>query len=176
MIANYNEYIDNLKDLRKKYLKDKNILTKDEFNREKNKLTSLLRNDIIKELSKYFKKSDLKLYKYNKGYRKETGYFQQGWHFIDESEYDIFLLNDDYGIKVKFDKNGLGSPLAKFNTIIKSNNLFVNGTLKDSYNINKGSLEDFIKSFINKVEKQNDIRIKAKKTIELKNQMKKYNL
>lgn len=179
MINNYNEYIEKLKSLRKQYYKDKNLLTRDDFFKLKKEMISLLRNDIITELSKYFKKVDLKISRYKT-------------HFVsDDSDYDVFLLEDDYGIKVKFEKyskndGDLGDPVAIFNTILlqkkeiypilKNKKYFINGKLQDSYNIDKGSLEDFIKLFVNKVKKQSDIRIKIKNNIELKKLTKKYNL
>lgn len=95
---------------------------------------------------------------------------------------------DEYIEKLKYSKNDgdLGNPVAIFNTILlqkkeiypilKNKKYFINGKLQDSYNIDKGSLEDFIKLFINKVKKQSDIRIKIKNNIELKKLTKKYNL
>ena len=93
----------------------------------------------------------------------------------------IFLLDNDYGVVIhqtgpKFDENKSYIFNASIYTAYFNNNVWTLSTTPFIYTEGKETVENFVKNYINNLEKQNIKRIKNKEKRELVRAMKKYNV
>ena len=162
-------YVENMRALRTEYLRKKKTTSfikpdpreiediRNKFYDEKNKLRKLIENKFINEFSKH-----LELVK-------------------TEPDYLIFLLESDYGIKVEFEKTGLGNISVKIRTIFVDNRTkdkrFTNGGLLELYKAGQElSIEDLVSNYIIRLNKENEIRKRNKEKREFKKSLKKFNI
>jgi len=94
---------------------------------------------------------------------------------------NIFLLSDDYGAKISSIiklRNDRGFIISLNSIKIdKNTNKFKYGNLYGDYDSSKNSsIEDFVKNFIDKLKKTNEIRLKNRETVRLKRDTKKFNI
>ncbi len=118
----YLSYIENMRVLRTVYLNIKKFSSSNlreledsrtKFYEEKNKLRVLVEKEFIDEFSKHLELAET------------------------NPDYLVFLLEPDYGIKVNFEKNGLGNIRVNIHTIFTDNRTkakkFSRGGLREEY-------------------------------------------
>lgn len=103
------------------------------------------------------------------------------WRQYFEAPDTIFLLTDNYGARILsiIDLYQLRVHIVKICSVKfnSKTNKFIDGNLIDNYESDKNiSIEDFVKNFVDKLKKSNEIRLKTIETLKLKNSAKKYNL
>ena len=134
-----------------------------------------VKDKVEEELSKYMEISTTEDF-------KEDSDLKDFFHDNYVKSNNIFLLSEDYGAKIssiiKLRYNGY---IIKINSIKinRNNNKFKYGNLFENYNssdVRHGSIEDFIKKFVDKLIKTNEIRIKNRESAKLKRNTKKFNL
>ena len=178
----YLSYIENMRVFRTEYLRKKKILDPDyiqkiidnphkkrkpdpieiqelrnRFHEEKNKLRALVEKEFIDEFSKYLELAET------------------------NPDYLMFLLEPDYGIKINFEKNGLGNIKANIHTIFTDNRTkdkkFSRGGLREEYFAGQElSIKDLVSNYIIRLNKENEIRKRNKEKREFKKSLKKFNI
>ena len=126
-----------------------------------------LRDQMENELSKYLR----------------TGFTEdfKGDFNINNNKYLIFLLDDDYGLRIanvfylkKSMKYTVSVVSIKYN---KDRGMFTNGSLGGNYmSSNDITLEEFVKKLVGKLKTQDRVRKLQRKNRELKKSAKKYNI
>ena len=155
--SNIQMYLSNLRLYRTIYLRTKDIEYKEKFTQEKDKLNELVMKKFTYEFSKYLKLSET------------------------NTDYLTFLLEPDYGVKVNFEKNGLGSVAVVIHTIFADNRYktprFAIGGIIERYKAGQElSIKDFVSNYIIKLKAENIKRKINKEKRELKKLSKKFNI
>lgn len=156
-MLNYTEYIKKLKDLKDEFIKSKEILK------------SALKEDLETEFSKYLEKKIIK--------KSECEWFSTNVNEPDPEEYNIFLLEEDYGLRVRYLIDFTYKiPQISANTIFKIKGRFKDGGLARNFIPENQSIEEFVKDYIELVKTNDIIRKQNKEKRELKKMVKNYNI
>lgn len=165
---NYLSYVENMRVLRTEYIKK--IIDnphkkrkpdpieiqelRNRFHEEKNKLRALVEKEFIDEFSRYLELAET------------------------NPDYLMFLLEPDYGIKVNFEKNGLGNVRVNIHTIFTDKDKkFSKGGLREEYIAGQElSIKDLVSNYMLRLNKENEIRKRNKEKRELNKLRKKFNI